>query len=355
MLWRSGHRAGQRHHPPQARARFLDPDHGRLLPVEYQSGGVVLLRDPAPPADPRSLFRRHHFVLPCRSVIAAVAWRPDILKKEGRIHLSLLNFFMLLGWWIFLYAFLVFPYQYVHLNVDAYNAYYDGLYLVQNALLLTILGLAALTSTGAWRRLYLHFFGANLIYAFGSQLLDRAIISGTYYSGSLYDLPFIVPILWVAAASLSARTWGLKNAEIKLNRSWTKLVPRLAMLAILSLPMLGLWTLFLDRSRALLARFPVDRRAGGDARARSFRILAPVHPGSEAHVAPARIPHLLRGTEATAGPARSKRETRVPRQSRLRSRSGDRPAVERHHELFRAALVASQISPRNRTSSCARL
>ncbi len=181
-------------------------------------------------------------------MIAAVAWRPDILKKNARIHLSLLNFAMLLGWWIFLYAFLVFPHQYVHLNVPAYNEYYDLLYLVQNALFLAVLGLAALTSTGPWRRLYLHFFGANLVYAIGSQVLDRVIIAGTYYSGSLYDLPFIVPIVWVAAACLSSRQWGLESTEFKLNRRWKKLIPRMAMLAILSLPVLGLWTLFMDTS-----------------------------------------------------------------------------------------------------------
>ena len=50
-------------------------------------------------------------------VIAAVAWRPDLLAKRGKILLSVLNFLMLFGWWIFLYAFIVFPHQYVALNV----------------------------------------------------------------------------------------------------------------------------------------------------------------------------------------------------------------------------------------------
>src|ERR1700690_293879 len=63
-------------------------------------------------------------------MIAAIAWRPDLEKKEGKVHLSLLNFLMLLAWWIFLYAFIVFPHQYVVLNVHFYNVYYDDLYLV---------------------------------------------------------------------------------------------------------------------------------------------------------------------------------------------------------------------------------
>src|SRR5882762_4724490 len=71
-------------------------------------------------------------------MIAAVVWRPDMLKKEKKIHLSLLNFSMLLGWWIFLYAFIVFPPQYVVLNVGLYDIYYDRLYLLQNVVLLAV-------------------------------------------------------------------------------------------------------------------------------------------------------------------------------------------------------------------------
>src|SRR5215831_7621100 len=58
-------------------------------------------------------------------IIAAVAWRPDVPHKEGGVALSLLNFLMLCGWWVFLYAFIVFPHQYVALNVVKYNKYYD--------------------------------------------------------------------------------------------------------------------------------------------------------------------------------------------------------------------------------------
>lgn len=178
--------------------------------------------------------------------LAAVAWRPDLAKKENKIHLSLLNFLMLLAWWIFLYAFLVFPYQYVNYSVSAYNENYDGLYLLQNALLMAVLALAAATASGGWRRLYLHLLGANLVYAVGSQLLDRAILSHVYYSGSLYDIPFVVPLAWIAAACLSAREWQLQTEPFKLAPRWKKLVPRLAMTAILSLPVLGLWTTFFD-------------------------------------------------------------------------------------------------------------
>lgn len=181
-------------------------------------------------------------------LIAAAAWRPDLQKKDGKILLGLLNFLMLLGWWVFLYAFIVFPHQYVVLNVDVYNVYYDQLYGVENILLLAVLGLSALTSSGGWRRIYLHFLVAGLVYGVNSQLLDRASADNTYYSGGPYDIALIGTIAWMAAAALSSRQWGLETVEFKLNRRVKKVVPQLAMLAILSLPVLGVWTVLADHS-----------------------------------------------------------------------------------------------------------
>jgi signal transduction histidine kinase len=183
-------------------------------------------------------------------MIAAIGWRPDLRKKEGRILVGLLEFLMLLGWWIFLYAFIVFPHQYVVLNSKIYNLYYDRLYGVENAALLAVLLLSAFTSSGGWRRLYLHFLAAGAVYAVNSQLLDRAATQNTYYSGSLYDIPLIATIAWVAAASWSVREWPMENADFGLRPRMKKIVPRLAMAAILSLPVFGLWAALRDDSPA---------------------------------------------------------------------------------------------------------
>lgn len=181
-------------------------------------------------------------------MIAAVLWRPDLLKKEARNHLSLRNFLMLLAWWIFLYAFIVFPHQYVALNVDLYNICYNRLYRLENILLLAVLGQAVWTSSSGWRRLYLNLFSVGLLYAINSWVLERAVMSGRYYSGSLYDVPFIGTLAWMAATALSAREWDLESREINLHPRWRKVIPRLAMLTLLSLPALGLWTILLDKS-----------------------------------------------------------------------------------------------------------
>ncbi|HZC25123.1 MAG TPA: ATP-binding protein, partial [Candidatus Binatia bacterium] len=124
-------------------------------------------------------------------------------------------------------------------------------------LLVAVLVLAVFTSSGGWRRLYGHLLAAMLVYSVNSQLLDRATADSTYYSGSLYDVPLVATIAWIAATALSAREWDLKSVPFNLHRRWKKLIPRLAMLAILSLPILGLWAVLLDASTPAVRFFRI--------------------------------------------------------------------------------------------------
>ena len=147
-------------------------------------------------------------------MIAAVAWRPDLLKKEGKIHLSLLNFLMLLGWWIFLYAFIVFPHQYVvaecRLCTTSTTTASTGWRMSCS---LAVLGARRLDQ---FRRmappLPAFSWPSAALYGINSQLLDRAVADGTYYSGSLYDVPLIGAVAWMAAAALSAPRMGSARA-----------------------------------------------------------------------------------------------------------------------------------------------
>jgi signal transduction histidine kinase len=143
-------------------------------------------------------------------------------------------------------------------NSDLYNVYYNRLYLLQNSLLPAVLGLAAWTSSGGWRRLYLHLLAGSMLYAIGSQLLYQAGRSGSYYAGSPYDIPAVGTLAWMTAAALSAREWDLESRQATLHPFWWKnVVPQLAMLALLSLPVLGVWTVLADKSAAPSREFRV--------------------------------------------------------------------------------------------------
>ena len=242
-------------HPPQERSFWVLMALGFGLWTTNQLAWTIVenvLHRPIPDPFFYDIILFFHAV----PMIAAVAWRPDLPSKQGKILLSVLNFFMLCGWWVFLYGFIVFPHQYVVSDVGKYNSYYDVLYGVENGLLVGVLILASITSTAGWRRLYLHFLGACVVYGFNSQLLDRASADSSYYSGSVYDIALIGTVSWIAAASLSSRAWDLKISEFNLEH-WRKLVRQLAMLAILSLPLLGLWTVLADKSPAPTRAFRI--------------------------------------------------------------------------------------------------
>jgi signal transduction histidine kinase len=183
-------------------------------------------------------------------MIAAAGWRPDAVKTEAKFRLGTVNFLMLLVWWIFLYAFIVFPHQYVVRNVDAYDRNYLPLYDVENILLLVTFLFAGFTSKGAWKKLYLNFLAAGTLYSAGSEWLYHASLNHSYYSGSMYDVPLIGATAWMVATALAAREWELK-ADAPTN-GWKVgvVTPHLAMLAILSLPCLGLWSLLAGHSPA---------------------------------------------------------------------------------------------------------
>lgn len=188
--------------------------------------------------------------------MAAVALRPHRPQEEKKLYFSTLNFLMLLIWWVFLYAFMVFPNQYVTLNSPAYNQNYDLLYLCENLVLLVVLGLLTTNVQGAWKRVYWNLFIAAGLYTWSSEEINAAITRDQYYTGSWYDIPLVTAMCWLIFAGLMAR--GLKPAAdsgTPPSSKWLWLSPRLAMLAILSLPVMGFWSQFMDRSPLPIRHF----------------------------------------------------------------------------------------------------
>ncbi|MFZ0318425.1 MAG: HAMP domain-containing sensor histidine kinase [Candidatus Sulfotelmatobacter sp.] len=188
-------------------------------------------------------------------MIAAVGLRPHRAAGERRSRAGALDFLLLLVWWVFLYAFVVFPSQYVSLNVNQYDSNFGALYLVENGVLVLVLGIVARGSTGAWKWIYLNLMAASALYAVASQVANFAVASGVYSTGSLYDIPLIGAVTWMAATALSARQWQVQSAATPGSDKWSEIALRLAVLAILSLPLLGLWTFGWDASPALTRTF----------------------------------------------------------------------------------------------------
>lgn len=189
--------------------------------------------------------------------MTAVAVLPHVPPGSRKLHFSTLNTTVLLIWWVYLYAFVVFPDEYVALD-PAYSRNFDLLYVLEHALLLAALGLASASTTGSWKWLYRQMFGASALYALGSGLLNAAIARNEYYTGSFYDLPYVISIGWLGMIALKAQKLDLRPQPItNSSNQWYTMAPRLAMMAVLSLPFLGMWTIFYDSGAHLLRVFRI--------------------------------------------------------------------------------------------------
>jgi signal transduction histidine kinase len=183
-------------------------------------------------------------------MIAAVGLRPHRSAGRDKFRAGALDFLMLLVWWVFLYAFVVIPSQYVSLNVAEYDRNFGPLYLVESGVLVLVLGIAARGATAGWKMVYLNLMATSAVYALGSQAANLALTNGAYYTGSLYDVPLMGAVCWMAATALTARELRPEAAPPKTDDKWATRGLRLAMFAILSLPVLGLWAYRWDSSPA---------------------------------------------------------------------------------------------------------
>src|SRR5882762_12026813 len=117
-------------------------------------------------------------------------------------------------------------------------------------ILIAVSASAFFTSSGSWRDLYRNIFFASALYTFASEAMNAALARGAYKTGGIYNLPFLgaaLGFLWVAIAGRRClRDIQMMPSSTRGNRP---VAPQLAKLALLSLPVMGYWALFLDRKQ----------------------------------------------------------------------------------------------------------
>jgi signal transduction histidine kinase len=204
----------------------------------------VFLRKPVPmPFIGDVLFFLH--IVP---FTAAITVRPHRAASNDRMQVGGIDFLMLLTWWVYLYLFLVIPWQYVAADKAAYAFNFNVLYTIENAIL--VAGCAFLsrrTMSHGWRSVYSHLFGASALYLVGSQLVNHAITRDVYHTGSAYDLPLIAAMCWFVATALYAQQLRLKPQEGAGTKWHAMVIARFAMLATLSMPVIGAIGVFVHR------------------------------------------------------------------------------------------------------------
>ena len=168
-------------------------------------------------------------------MIAALAVLPHLREDERDERIRMLDFTLLLTWWLFVYVYLVIPWQTVQVDEPSYSANFNFAYLTEKAVLLVSLAVLAFSAQGGWRHLYGHLLGGGALYASSSYFANWAIGHKTYYSGSIYDIPLTVSIAWIAAVPILATHYDLSDSKPSkpLLGIW---ITRMSMLALFTLP-----------------------------------------------------------------------------------------------------------------------
>jgi len=172
--------------------------------------------------------------------LSALALRPHSVSAGRDFRIRRLDFALLTFWWFTLYGYFSWPWQAVVKDFSKYNPTYYLLAFIQHLVLITALGVLAYRNHGVWRRLYAHLSFAFCLIAAGNLLLSVYIDRGIYYAGSFFDTPFLLALVWLTyiaclGPALQPTEDARPNRELQ-QSLWTT---RLAMLAVLSLPLIA--------------------------------------------------------------------------------------------------------------------
>src|SRR2546427_1911860 len=221
----------------------------------------VILRQPVPDPFYGDIILFLHAV----PFMAAVSIRPQKTDESEGVLPSALNVIILLVWWVVVYAFAVFPDEYLVRNVPTYSLRWDILYLLEALIVIAVSGWSFLTSSGLWRTLYRNILLASIVYAISSETINAAIARGTYVTGGMYDVPFLISLLGFFWVALTGRR-GLREMQSTSSdtpAAHAPFAPLLAKVALLSLPLMGFWALFMGAGPAYLRQVRFTVAMGG--------------------------------------------------------------------------------------------
>ena len=189
-------------------------------------------------------------------ILAGLLLRPQLQPSKRSARLGALDFSLLLLWWLYLYVFYVICWQYVSPDQAHYDRNYDLLNAGEALVIVSVLGVFWRRASGEWSKFYGYFLGTMLFNSLAFYLLNRELHKGVYYTGSWYDLPYSASFAAFTAVALAGR--GLSStAETSADESYASWIATLAMMAVLSLPVMAVFAVLNHDTPTSVARFRV--------------------------------------------------------------------------------------------------
>jgi len=175
-------------------------------------------------------------------MFAGLLLRPHRQPTERSARLGALDFSLLALWWLYLYVSYVICWQYVSPNEAAYNRNFDLLSGAESILLACVLAVFWRQSSGRWKTFYAWFCGAVVFNATAFYILNRAIERDVYFTGSWYDTPYAASFALFTAVAVLGRDLS-PTPETAADESYNSWMANLAMIAVLSLPIMAFYAL----------------------------------------------------------------------------------------------------------------
>jgi signal transduction histidine kinase len=189
-------------------------------------------------------------------ILAALALWPHQRHERPTTAAGSLDLLILLLWWVFLYVFVIMPWQFSAVqDVSRAGAYYSILYFCENLTVIAAAGALWLRARGTWRVVFGTLVLSGLFYALCSVLINRTIFLNTYYTGSLYDVPLVASLAFFASLGL-LNTSAVSAAELQQRPAVSRsLAGTLALVSLISMPAIALLVTVFSHAPNAIADF----------------------------------------------------------------------------------------------------
>ncbi len=193
-------------------------------------------------------------LIPMTAALATLPHQPKRMPSVTPYTLGMIGV-----WWMYLYSYVVVPWQYVTPDFVRYGASFNALYSLEDFAFILALAFLALRCAGEWRKLYAKLLLGSLGYTISAHFINVAIDKRSYYTGSYFDLPLIASIVAIGWAATSARTEDALEEQPEdpthaYNSGW---LTRLAFFALLSVPLMAAWSLEFGDTSEIVRNFRI--------------------------------------------------------------------------------------------------
>jgi len=185
-------------------------------------------------------------------LMAALGLAPHTGKMREGLRYGSLDLTLLASFWIYLYVFLVLPWEIVRPDPALFHRWNTGAFMVQILLVTAGCGLLFLKTKGEWRGIYGHIAGATALYGIGPMAVFELDLQ---HAASIQGMAYVASVVWLGAVGLRARNLSLAPAAEMETRPEAQRQVGLSTLTVLTIPLLGGWAAFAGNAPASVRTF----------------------------------------------------------------------------------------------------